>query len=105
MEYEFNRTLYKRRLDNYSGHEHRIVSMQLRKYSEDTFKMEFGRTRRCLQKYLEACSTRLRRARGLVRPRTTGLCTWCTYPRIGDGTWPSPTSVVTTRTVVELFEQ
>jgi hypothetical protein len=31
-------------LDNYLGHEHLIASMQLRKYSEDTFKMEFGRT-------------------------------------------------------------
>jgi hypothetical protein len=41
MECEFNRTLYKRRFDNYSGHEHLIASMQLRKYSEDTLKMEF----------------------------------------------------------------
>jgi hypothetical protein len=44
MECEFNRTPYKRILDNYSGYEHLTTSMQLRKYSEDTFKMEFGRT-------------------------------------------------------------
>jgi hypothetical protein len=35
---------YKRRLDNYSGYEHLTASMQPRKYSEDTFKVEFGRT-------------------------------------------------------------
>jgi hypothetical protein len=44
MECEFNRTAYKRRLDNYSEHEHLTASMQSRKYSEDTLKMEFGRT-------------------------------------------------------------
>jgi hypothetical protein len=44
MECEFNRILYKRRLDNYSGHKHLIASMQSRKYSKDTFKMKFGRT-------------------------------------------------------------
>jgi hypothetical protein len=44
MECEFNRTLYKIRLDNYTGHEHLTASMQTMKYSEDTFKMESGRT-------------------------------------------------------------
>jgi hypothetical protein len=42
MECEFHHTLYKRRLDNYSGHEHLAASIQPRKHSEDTFKMEFG---------------------------------------------------------------
>jgi hypothetical protein len=42
MEYEFNRTLYKRRLDNYLGHEHLTASMQPRKYSDDTFKWSSG---------------------------------------------------------------
>jgi hypothetical protein len=37
--------------DNYSGHEHLTASMRSRKYSEDTFKMKFRRTQRCLQKY------------------------------------------------------
>jgi hypothetical protein len=90
MECEFNRTPYKRRLDNFSGHEHLTASMQPRKYSEDTFKMEFGRTRRRLQKYLEAYSTRLRRVRGLVRSGPTGLCTWRTSYRIRGGTWLTP---------------
>jgi hypothetical protein len=81
---------YKIRLDNYLGHEHLTASMQPRKHLEDTFKMKFGRTRRHLQKYSDACSTRLRRARGLVRPGYTGLCTWRTFPRIRDGTWPTP---------------
>jgi hypothetical protein len=61
--------------DNYSGHEHLTASTQPRKYSEDIFKMKFGRTRRHLQKYSDACSTLLRRARGLVRSGYTGLYT------------------------------
>jgi hypothetical protein len=73
MQCEFNRTPYKRRLDNYSGHEHLIASTQPRKHSEDTSKMKFGRTRRHVQKYSDACGTRRRRARGLVRPRHKGL--------------------------------
>jgi hypothetical protein len=76
--------------DNYSGYEHLTALMQSRKYSEDIFKMKFGRTRRCLQKYSDACSTRLRRARGLVRPGYTGLYTWHTFPRIGVGIWSTP---------------
>jgi hypothetical protein len=57
MECEFNRTPYKRRLDNYSGHENLTASMQPRKYSKDTIKMKFRRIQRHLQKYLDACST------------------------------------------------
>jgi hypothetical protein len=90
MECEFHRTPYKRRLDKYSGHEHLIDSMQPSKYSEDTFKMEFGRTRRHFQKYSQACNTRLRSVRGLVRPGATGLRTWHTYSRIRDGIWSTP---------------
>jgi hypothetical protein len=86
MECKFNRTPYKRSLDNYSLHEHLTASMQLRKYSEDTFKMEFGITRRRLQKYLKACSTQLKGTRGLVRPGATGLRTWRTSYRIKGGT-------------------
>jgi hypothetical protein len=89
MECEFNRTPYKR-LDNYSEHEHLTASTQSRKYSEDTFKTKFARIWRRLQKYSDACSTRLWRARGLVRPGHTGLSTWHTSPRIQDGTWPTP---------------
>jgi hypothetical protein len=48
MECEFNPPHIKEDLTNYSGYEHLIASMQLRKYSEDSFKMEFGRTRRRL---------------------------------------------------------
>jgi hypothetical protein len=59
-------------LTNYSGHEHLIASMQPRKYSEDTFRTNFGRTRRCLQKYPDACSTRLQRARGACQTRAHG---------------------------------
>jgi hypothetical protein len=42
--------------------------------------------RRCLQKYSDACSTRLQRARGLVRPGHTGLSMWHTSPMIRDRT-------------------
>jgi hypothetical protein len=44
MECEFHCTAYKRKLENYSGHKHLTASKQPKKYSEDTFKMEFGRT-------------------------------------------------------------
>jgi hypothetical protein len=88
MKCEFNHTPYKRRLENYSGHEHLTALMQARKYSEDTLKTKFGRTQRRHQKYSEACSTRLRRARGLIRPGATGLRTWRTFSRIRDETWP-----------------
>jgi hypothetical protein len=76
--------------DNYSRHEHLIVLMHPRKYSEGTFKMKFEKTWRYLQKYSEAYTTRLRRARGLVRPGDTRLRTWRTYSRIWDETWPTP---------------
>jgi hypothetical protein len=69
MECEFDHTPYKRRLDNYSGHEHLTTSKQPREYLEDNFKMKFGRTRRRLQKY----STM--KTWGLVRPEPMGLCT------------------------------
>jgi hypothetical protein len=91
--------------DNYSGHEHLTASMQSRKYSEDIFKMKFGRTRRCLQKYSDACNTRLRRARGLVRSGYTGLYTWHTFRRIRVGIWPTPYICVTTRSLIELLLQ
>jgi hypothetical protein len=52
-------------LDNYSRHEHLTASMQLREYSEDTFKIEFGKTRRRLQ-YSDACSTRHERLIALM---------------------------------------
>jgi hypothetical protein len=103
MECKFNRTPYKRRLDNYSGHEHLTASAQLRKYSEDTFKIKFGGTQRCLQKYSDACSTRLRRAHRLVRPGHTELCTWRTFLCYMMGYGPRLTSVVTTCSVVGLL--
>jgi hypothetical protein len=53
MECKFNRTPYKRKFDNYSGHEDLTVLMQPKKYSEDTFRMQLGRIRRRLQKYLD----------------------------------------------------
>jgi hypothetical protein len=89
MECEFNRTPCKRILENYSGYKHLTASMQPRKYSEDTFKMKFGRPQRRLQKYSEVYNTRLRRARGLIRPGTMGLCTSYRFPRIVDGAWPT----------------
>ena len=51
---------------------------------------------------LDACRTRLRRARGLVRPGTAGLLIDIEYSRIRDSSWMYLTSFVTTRIVVEL---
>jgi hypothetical protein len=38
----------------------------------------------------DACSTQLRRARGLVRPGHMGLYMLHTFPRIQDAIWPMP---------------
>ena len=48
-----------------------------RKYSEDHSKhsMEHSKYSKPTSEVLDACSTLLRRARGLVRPEPTGLCT------------------------------
>ena len=51
---------------------------------------------------LDACRTRLRRARGLVRPGTTGLLTSIECCRVRDSSWMYLTSLVTTRIGVEL---
>ena len=51
---------------------------------------------------LEACKTRLRRARGLVRPRAAGLLIDIEYSRVRDSAWIYLTSFVTTRIDVEL---
>jgi hypothetical protein len=67
--------------------------------------IEFVRTRRCPQKYLDACGTQLRRARRLVRPEHTGLPTWQLHLGYGMGHGPHPTSVVTTRKEVGLLMQ
>ena len=48
-----------------------------RKYSEDHLKhsTEHSKYSKTTLEVVDACSTPLRRARGLVRPRPTGLCT------------------------------
>jgi hypothetical protein len=75
MECDFHRTLYKRRLNTTRG----MSTSQPRGSQESSqktpSKWSFRRTRRGLQKYSEICSTRLRRARGLVRPEVTKMRT------------------------------
>jgi hypothetical protein len=90
MECEFNRTPYKRRLDNYSRHEHLAASMQPRENSEDTFKIEFGRTQRRLQKYSKPTVLDYEELGGLVIPRHMRLRIWPTSYWIRGGTWPMP---------------
>ena len=51
---------------------------------------------------LDACRTRLRRARGLVRPGTAGLLIDIECSRVRDSSWMYLTSFVTTRIGVEL---
>ena len=51
---------------------------------------------------LDACRTRLRRARGLVRPGAAGLLIGIKCFRISDSSWMYLTSLVTTRKGVEL---
>ena len=61
-----------------------------------------GGTQRMSSEELGAYGTRLRRARGLVRPGATGLLTGVEYSRVGSTAWVRPISIVTTRTAVEL---
>ena len=111
-----------------SGLEHLIVSMQPRKcledYSKHSIDCKDGQqapealkalvaqtmdsrnsrsTRRTPSEALDACRTRLRRARGLIRPGAAGLLTDAEYPRVGSSTWICSTSIVSTRIGVELF--
>ena len=51
---------------------------------------------------LDACKTRLRRARGLVRPGAVGLLMGIEYSRLRDSSWMCLTSLVTTRIGVGL---
>ena len=97
-----------------SGLEHLIASMQPRKYSKDYSRRSkdseseqwipeaLESTRWTSSEVLRACRTRLRRARGLVRPREAGLLTGPEYSRVGGTAWVHPTSTITTRTAVEL---
>ena len=55
-------------------------------------------------KVLDACRTRLRRARGLVRPGAAGLLTGVESSRVRDIAWNIPYHIVTTRTEVGLVE-
>jgi len=97
-----------------SGLEHLIASMQPGKYSEDysrqtkDFKPEqwipeaLESTRWTSSEVLNACRTRLRRARGLVRPGATGLLISIEYSGRRGGTWTTPHYPISTRTTVEL---
>ena len=51
---------------------------------------------------LDACRTRLRRARGLVRPGAAGLLIGIDCSRVRDRSWMYLTSFVTTRIGIEL---
>ena len=51
---------------------------------------------------LYACGTRLRRARGLVRPETVGLFIGIECSRVMDSSWMYLTSLVTTRIGIEI---
>ena len=88
--------------------------MQPEKYSEDysrrpvDFKPKqwipeaLESTRWTSSEVLNACRTRLRRARGPVRPGAAGLLAGVEYSKVGSTAWVHPTSTVTTDTAVEL---
>ena len=88
-----------------SGLEHPIASIQLGKYSKDYSRHSkdskpeqwipeaLEGTRWTSSEVLNACKTRLRRTRGLVRPRIARLLTGVEYSRVGSSTWICPTSL------------
>ena len=57
-----------------------------------------------LQKYPNAYRTRLRRARGLVRPGAVGLLAGMEYSWVVSNSWVCPTSFISTRIGVELVD-
>ena len=59
-------------------------------------------TRWTSSEVLDTRRTRLRRARGLVRPGAAGLLTGAEYSKVGSAAWELPTFTVTTRTTVGL---
>jgi hypothetical protein len=89
IECEFNHTPYKTRLDNYSGYEHLIVLTQPRKYSEDTIKTS-SRELKDAFRSTQMPAVLSYEELGGVGPGHTGLSTWCSSPRIRNGTWPTP---------------
>ena len=86
------------------GQENLIALMQPGKYSEDySRRSKDSKTEQWISEALEGtqwtpsevlntCMTRLRRAQGLVGPRTMGLPTGTEYSRVGSSTWICPTS-------------
>ena len=57
-----------------------------------------------LSEVFEACRTRLRRTRGVVRPGAAGLLTGVEYFRVRNIAWDMPYCIVTTHTEVGLVE-
>jgi hypothetical protein len=74
MECDFYRTPYKRRLKNYSGHEHLTASMQPRKYLEDTSKMKFQKNSRMTSEVLGNLQYSATKSLRACHTEVTGLC-------------------------------
>ena len=68
-------------------------------------KMAVNKQSKTLSQVLDACRTRLGRARGLVRPGAAGLLIGIESYRIWDSIWMYLTSLVTTRVDVELVAE
>jgi hypothetical protein len=79
--------------------------MQPSKYSKDTFKMKFGRTRRRLQKYSTSAVLSYEELRGLSDPGTRDCPRGTLLLGYGMGHGPRPTSFVATRNAVGLLVQ
>ena len=66
--------------------------------------VDYSKNSKTSSEVFDACRTRLRRARGLVRPGAAGLLIGVECSRIRDSTWDIPYHIVTTRTEVGLVE-
>jgi hypothetical protein len=103
MECEFNHTPYKRRLDNYLGHEHLTASTQPRKYSENTFRMKFRRTQDTFRSTRTPAVLDYEELGGLSDLSTRDYPCGVLLLRYGMRHGSHTTSVVTTRSVVGLL--
>ena len=68
------------------------------------YSVDYSKHLKTSSEVLDACRTRLRRARGLVRLGAVGLLMGIECSRVRDSVWDIPYHIVTTRTEVGLVE-
>jgi hypothetical protein len=105
MECKFNRTTYKRRLDNYSRHEHLTALTQSGKYSEALSRRSSGELEDTFTSTQTPAILSYEELGGLSEPGTQDCPHGILLLGYGIEHGSRPTSVVTTRSAVGLLLQ